>query len=394
MEGTVISVMKRKLTAIKRSYFSFLFILIFLLAFTNISLVFNPITQETRAANISDDYDSSTYLSVTTPIPEEPPAPPGPPPAVGPVTAPIIRDYDLQTIDGNSVLNSKIDVNQEYKFCMEIGSDQGWDDIEYIDIQAWFDHGDDDSTYNQTKGGNINLHLRYENTTGTANYSMLWPDDEVAKGTLTEDIESDGLGYGESNYLTLSFTPGYQFRYAPGDGSWDESTNRINDINSWNFMILVTDSGEDSTGSSTTTVVDEFGVNSYSEIVSAGFPNIEGQPGENASTDSSLTIKTRSNIEYSLSVDVETFYHEAYSEATLSNETIWVKGGDQIEFANFNGTGDIFLYGSSTLYHEADNDNVEKVIDDIDYKCNIPVGQIPGNYSAKQYYNLRTQTNS
>jgi len=63
------------------------------------------------------------------------------------------------------MLNSKIDVNQEYKFCINISSHQGWDDIEQIDIQAWFDNGDDGTIYNQTEGGNLNMFLRYKNTT-------------------------------------------------------------------------------------------------------------------------------------------------------------------------------------------------------------------------------------
>ncbi|MBE3137465.1 MAG: hypothetical protein IMZ43_08790, partial [Thermoplasmata archaeon] len=66
--------------------------------------------------------------------------------------------------------NTQSDVNDsaEYRFIVNISSDQGWDDIQFINITAWYDQGNDGSTYNQTSGGNWNLFLQYKNTTGTA----------------------------------------------------------------------------------------------------------------------------------------------------------------------------------------------------------------------------------
>lgn len=401
MEGTVIFAMSRKLGILHRIYFTLLLVFILLVTFTNIPLIFSPILQDVQAGNVVEDADSSTYLYITTPKPEPPPEEPSPPPVEPPqyqaVEEPIIIWYDLQTTDGDSVLNSKIDVGQEYRFSMVIISDQGWEDIEYIDIHAWFDYGNDDSTYNQTQGGNTNFHLRYENTTGVANYSILWPNIEVTKGTLTEKIESGPTGYSEQcefNRITLSFIPGFQFRYAQGDGSWSKSKNTINDINSWNFRIEVTDKGDYTTCSYTASIVDEFGVNSYSEIVSAGFLDISGNPGENASADSSIIVKTRSNTDYTLSVNIETLYHETNPTATISNENIWVRGGDQLEFTNFTADEETYLYGSKSSYQEADNDDNKKITDNIDYKCSIPIGKIPGNYSGKQCYTMRTETNN
>ena len=95
----------------------------------------------TNAINISSDLDSSTYLQLSI-IEELNPRPPTI------KLEPIINWYDLQTMDNKSVLNSKINVNQEYKFCINITSNQGWVDIDYINITAWFDNADDKSTYN------------------------------------------------------------------------------------------------------------------------------------------------------------------------------------------------------------------------------------------------------
>ena len=76
----------------------------------------------------------------------------------------------------------------------------------------------------------------------------------------------------------------------------------------------------------------------------------------------------------------------------MSNETIWIRGGDQLDFANLIGNEEIYLYGSPTTYHAADDDGAEKITDDLDFKCDIPIGQTPGYYRATQYYKMKAQT--
>ena len=376
--------MKRKMEQAKIKKFStFLSVLLLLSLSTNSPMAIIPLVKTVYAADITSYSHSSSVLGIS--IAGEEPPPPPPPPSVE--TKPRINWYDFQTATGVSKLNSKIDVNQEYKFCINIGSDQGWDDIEYIDIKAWFDNGNDGNTYNQTEGGNLNMFLRYENTTGTANFNLLWPDDEVTKGSFTENSEDT-----KCHNLTFSFIPGYQFRYGPGDGNWDKTKNAINDIWSWNFKISVTDSGEQASGPSTTSIIDEFGVNSYTEVAIAGIPFIQGIPGENASAASNITITTRSNVNYSLSVDADTFSHKTHPTAKMSNQTLWLRGGNLTKFTNFIGSSPIYLYGSLTTFVEADDNNTAKTTDNVDFKCNIPFGQIPGGYNATVYYQLRKQT--
>ncbi len=119
------------------------------------------------------------------------------------------------------------------------------------------------------------------------------------------------------------FIPSYQVRYAPGDGAWDTSYNTTTDTESWNFIITVTDSGEDAPNPITIWITDEFGVYSYSEIVGAGWPTIIGHPGENATANSNISLITRSNGNYSLSTDVTTFVHKTFSSSNdLSRENL------------------------------------------------------------------------
>ena len=314
--------------------------------------------------------------------------------------APRILWYDFQYNQSGtwvSKLNQQIDVNDsaEYRFIVNISSDQGWDDIEFVNITAWYDYGDENSTYNQTLGGNLNLFLQYENTTGTAAWRMLWPNTgEFREGTYADMIGFDPYGspgHTECHNLSFSFIPSYQVRYAPGNGSWNTTRNATNDRYSWNFVIEVTDSGEDALQPITIWITDEFGVYSYSEIVSAGWPTIIGQPGENATANNNITLVTRSNGNYSLTTDVEDLTHRTFPAATISRERIWVRGGDLDSFDNFTAVGSVvYFYGASGSYHPPEANGTNVITDDVEYKCDIPFGQMAGDYWAPIRYHLMT----
>jgi hypothetical protein len=313
---------------------------------------------------------------------------------------PRILWYDFQYNQGGtwvSRLNKQSDVNNsaEYRFIVNISSDQGWDDIEYVNITAWYDQGNEATTYNQTLGGNLNLRLEYENTTGTAVWRLLWPHGgEITEGTYTDDIGFDPFGssgHTECHNLTFTFIPSYQVRYAPGDGAWDDSYNTTDDAKSWNFVIDVTDSGEDAPSPISIWIADEFGFYSYSEIVSAGWPTIIGHPGENATANNNITLITRSNGNYSLTVDVENLTHRTFPTATISRDRIWVRGGDLNIYDNFTAlTGAIYFYGVVGVYHLAEANGTNVITNDVQYKCNIPFGQMAGDYTAPIRYHLMT----
>jgi len=304
---------------------------------------------------------------------------------------PRINWYDFQNSNNISKLNTQIDVNQEYKFIINVSSDQGWDDIEFINITAWYDNGNESTTYNNSGnlGGNLNLFLQYENTTGTGNnavYRMLWPDDEATKGTLTEVVSTDpsgSPGNTDCYNITFPFTPGYQFRYAPNPAN---SAAGYNDLKSWNFNITVLD-----TSNKIDYKINEFGIYSYTEVASAGMPTIQGTPGENATAASSVSVITRSNNNYSLYVDVDTLVHTQNPAFTMSNTTVWVRGADVSSWTNFDGNNPIYLYGDETTYLNASDNDTSKMASDIDYKVDIPNPQQAGDYNATISYFLRTQ---
>jgi hypothetical protein len=421
---------------------------------------------------------------------------------------PRILWYDFQkcsneSFDGYSDIDSQFWVSKRnnmtetdndtwYRFIVNVSSDQGWDNIEYINISAWHDNGSDDDVdgslfgsggYNRSgnRGGNRNFYLMYENVSGTAYYNLTYPwnNSEITIGGFSERNVSDVLGISnqtESRNISFCFKPGYQFRYAPGPGdaaAWvNDSVNCVYGISSgdgydpatrcwesfdnpwsWNFNITVENAGERwEEGRYRSWVNDEFGIYVYTEIVSATNAEIFGAPGDRYSTNGSswynsnfnsgnsvnVTVVTRSNGNYSMTVNVSDLRHVSVIDGLvpddpllhLDNDTIWVRGGNRTVSLNFsdNGRRVIWLYGSGspdgsvdsgTLWQvhevngsckftgEAGDDGLSEVYPDhynsssfrsingvshyVEFACDIPLGQIAGKYSTFVYYHLRTQ---
>jgi len=371
----------------RRKIYSTLMILVLVISLFSHVFLFGPFVLICSAdpGDVSDSYYNSTALNVTVLQLE-----------------PRINWYDLQNSTGASMLNAQLDVNQEYYFVVNISSDQGWAEIDYVNITAWHDLGNDANIYNGTAGGNINLFLQYENTTGSTNWNLLWPSVEatINVGGCSEInvTGSDGSpGFTETMNLTFAWTPGYQIRNAPDP---TDAGAGHNDTWSWNFNITSDDSagyhsydnpiiGE---------TINEYGVYGYTEIVSAGWPVIIGNPGTTASVNDpggsgNITIVSRSNGNYSLSVNVDNLTHRDNPSYIIQNTSIQTQGGDLTPLTNFPGNAVLWYYGSAVpTYHTAENNATSLSTSDVEWAVIIGIGQQPGDYNATIYLHLGTQT--
>lgn len=327
-------------------------------------------------------------------------------------SAPRINWYDFQYNDSGtwiSKLNQQIEVDNdsEYRFIVNISSDQGWDDIEFINITSWYDNGTESSFYNQTLGGNLNLHIQYENTSvGTSNNSVfrnIWPNNEIRFGPHHSRVVNDTLygleGVTEARNMTFTFIPNKQFRYAPGENpTWNNSSVLVENSSkyglfnnySWNFNITV----DDSEGYQSW-VTDEFGVYAYAEIISAQNPSIVGYPGSNYSVNDdggsgNISLVTCSNGNYNLSVDISDLTHQTNPVHTIPKSNVYVKGGNRTTFRPL--LNSVFLYGGSQDslpdYHIAERWGNYVNSSNIEYTCFIPLGQLAGKYTSQIYYHL------
>ncbi len=439
------------------------------------NIILGPFVLNTKAGGTSSSWHNSTWLNVTIEA-----------------KRPRILWYDFQKCTSysgssppalgaqtwSSRRNNMTETDNEtwYRFIVNISSDQGWDNIDYINITCWHDNGslETGSGYNTSNnlGANRNFYLQYENTTGTAVYRLIYPSNnsEVTKGNFLEYNVTDSLGVSstEAHNLSFVFKPGYQFRYASGPGessSWvnhsvsnsggvasGEGYNSntycwesFNNTWSWNFNITVENHGESWEESMYRSWVnDEFGIYAYTEIVSAGNAAIQGAPGGRYSTNSSshfnqvayggdgashnVSVRTRSNGNYSMTVNVSDLEHVADNSIILDNTTIFIRGGTRTSAINFSDSGQsvIFLYGSGTgdgtvsgreiaevngtwkdtgeagddglteLYptgYSSSNFNSQNSLSHyVEFNCEIPLGQQTGKYTTHVFYHLRTQT--
>ncbi len=300
------------------------------------------------------------------------------------LSLPIINSYDLRNNTGSKLNNitGLLDINQEYIFQINITEPNGWENIEFVNISAWYDNGSDATIYNQSNnlGGNLNMNLQCENTTGTAIYRMLWPDDEsqINLGNCTETIVNR-----TTRIINISFVPGSQIRWAGGDGGWDTTQNATNDQYSWNFNITVKDEQNEEV-----VKMDEYGIYRYTSIQPiSDWVDVYAAPGTN--DDSSIvTITYSSNYDFNMSI---------YFEENLTNAT-WA---DNITIANnveikanadpnddvttdkmFTGIGEenaVDIFNVSGFFS---NDGFSKTVN-VQFNVYIPFGIRGGKYTAR-----------
>jgi hypothetical protein len=296
---------------------------------------------------------------------------------------PIINTYNLTNTTGSKLNNATglLDVNKEYTFSVNITEGNGWDDIDYINITAWYDNGSDSTTYNQTHGGNLNMFLQYENTTGTASWSMLWPDDEaqIILANCTETIIST-----TTRIINFSFKPGNQTRWAAGDGAWNTTQNATNDPYSWNFNITVTD-----TTNRTDYKRDEYGIYRYTSLVAdSDWVDVYALPG--FSDDSSVvTITYSSNYDYNMTI----YFEENLTHTTMP--TYYISIADNVTIKadadpndditadkNFTGileANAVDIFNNSGIFQKNGTSQTVQV----QFRVFVPFGTMSGKYTAR-----------
>ncbi|MDH7518083.1 MAG: hypothetical protein QHH19_07080, partial [Candidatus Thermoplasmatota archaeon] len=301
---------------------------------------------------------------------------------------PIINSYDLRNDTGSKLNNiaGLLDVNKEYTFTVNITYKNSWAAIQYINITAWYDHGDDNSTYNQTLGGNLNMFLQYANTSGTAQFNMLWPKNEAQ--LVVSKCKETVINL-TTRIINISFKPLSQVRWASSNNTWNETPNTFNDPYSWNFNITVTDSNDLKASKN-----DEYGVYKFSSIQpEQNWVDVIASPGFSG-TSNVVTITYSSNYNYNISI---------YFEENLTH----VSSGDTISIANnvyilanadpndditedtlFMGVGEKYavdIYNDSGIFNE---NGVSQTVN-VQFEVYIPFGTLSGKYTARVNSNIK-----
>jgi hypothetical protein len=300
--------------------------------------------------------------------------------------APVINSYDLRNSSGSKLNGATglLDVNHEYYFQINITDENGWADIQYINITAWYDNGNESTTYNNSGnlGGNLNMFLQYKNTTGTASFTMIWPNNEAE---LVLANCSETIVTSTTRIIKISFKPESQVRYANTTGGWNTTQNATNDLNSWNFRIDVVD-----TKNAHSWVVDEYGVYRYTFIQpNQNWIDVVAQPGDN-DTSNVVTITYSSNYGYNITIWFEeNLTNQTWGttipiagnvdilNGTDPNDDITPSTGD----ITFNGIGEINAVDIINVSGTFEPDGVTQTVD-VQFNVRIPLGTMWGIYQA------------
>ncbi len=296
--------------------------------------------------------------------------------------APIINNYDLMNITGSKLNNVTgcLDVNAEYYFNINITEPNGWYEINYINITAWYDDGDDNTTYNQTQGGNFNMFLQYENITGIANFTMLWPDDEVQLILIncTETIIDS-----TTRLINISFKPLSQVRWASSNNTWNSTGDAYNDPYSWNFNITVVDSTNRETWK-----INEYGIYKYTlHYLNQDWVDVYAAPGF-SDTSSVVTITYSSNYNFNMSIYFEeNLYNSTWDETIFIANNVDILAGidpndDITTDITFSGIGEanaVDIFNDSGIIPI---NNVSQTVL-VQFDVYIPIGTLGVKYKAR-----------
>jgi len=328
----------------KRRVISALVVILLLLSlFSKGFIIFIPFTENiiklvgANPGNITTYQDTSSSFSVTV------------------MNATPTFNYVDLVLGSTSKLDTWIDVNIMYNFVLNVTCASGWAAVQYINITAWYDNGSESSTYNESGnlGGNLNMFLQYDNTSGTAIYTMIWPDDEATAGAWSVANNETYVNLTTRN-ITFPFTPLYQVRHSSGDGDgWDSTSNIYNDIKSWNFNITV-DIGDPA---------------ALGYYVGAAAINIQHRANGN------FTLKTE------IIGDLQ-----GPGSNTLANTTVGVQGGNLSE-TKFPGNGPLYIWGTASTFEPHPKDNPTNTTSLI-YHCDIPFGTAGGTYTQTVTYDI------
>ena len=292
---------------------------------------------------------------------------------------PVIEWYDLTDSAGVSKLDAKVDVGTVYNFTVRINDTNGWSDIQYVNITAWYDNGTETTTYNQSNnlGGNLNMFLQYENTTGNAVWSMLWPTSgEAILGTCTETVID-----ANTHNLTFNFTPVNQTRWAPGPGGggWTDGPG-FNDANSWNFEINATD------GTNYDSKKDEYGIYRYTNVVvSENWVGAGGVPPGDSTDTNLIAIYYSSNYNFNLTIwFVCNLTNESNNDKILIENNVMIYAVGDLSDGYFAGVGEAnkkYIW----MNKPHDKDNVSACVE-VKFKVKVPLGTLSGVYSTADNY--------
>ncbi|MEF8879913.1 MAG: hypothetical protein V5A64_05940 [Candidatus Thermoplasmatota archaeon] len=295
---------------------------------------------------------------------------------------PVINSYDLKNNTGSKLNNATglLTINKEYYFEINITDKNGWDDIEYVNITAWYDQSDENTEYNQTNGGNLNMFLQYKNTSGNPEYNLIWPNNEV--DIITSKCSETRVN-STTRIIKIYFKPKNQVKWADSNQTWTSTENTTNDPYSWNFKISIVDQADEKTWKT-----DEYGVDRFTYISpDNNYLLVTVAPGEDSDTNM-ITVNYASNHDYNLSIYFENNLYNSTSGNSITiadNLKVLANADPNDDITSdqvFQGLGEENKIKIITTSGTSPTDGLTQEVQ-IQFNIQIPLGTYSGIYSSK-----------
>ena len=339
---------------------------------------------QAMAADIPSDDDTDNTLGAT--VASNPPE---------------ISAVDITNAADTSLMHTQLDVGTTYYFNLTIRDPDGWGDLQWANVQIWFDGGSSEIAYTaQTTGANYRVNLNYTNVAPLTDPALSeW---SITEGNAVYASGSSSIftNVNQENYtFKLAFTLNNQIRQASEPTSTGPSVG-YNDLDSWNMQVRARDFGNpdvfvrDAAGSGSG-VHFEFGVFQFNNVsIGANWDAGTISPGGDATT-AIVTVTHVANDNYRLSVWFDTHLVDGGNTIDITNVNITAAGdaGDAISsdtfFAGLGIGNRVYIHGSgaSTRAHDTAGDSQTT---GVQFGVSVPFGTPSGTYVANLTIRVET----
>ena len=302
---------------------------------------------------------------------------------------PVITGFDITDASDTSFMHAQLDVTPTtYFFNVTVNDDNGWSDIQWINIRVWFDNESSEISFDsQTTGANYKAVLNYTNAGDLTTPNLgEW---NVTEGNIVYTSGSSSIftNTANQNYtFKLAFVLNEQIRQANTPSN--TAAGSYNDLGSWNAEVKAIDSGVTTTNqANTTNVFHEFGVFQFTNVSIASDWTVAATiaPGASDSTPI-VTVTHKANRNYTMTV---WFDSHLTGPATIdvSNINITADGDadDEItadlSFAGLGEANERYIHGSATT-NKTHNFTDNQETTGVKFRIFVPLGTLSGTYTA------------
>ncbi|MBA3045240.1 MAG: hypothetical protein KKH41_07585 [Candidatus Thermoplasmatota archaeon] len=315
--------------------------------------------------------------------------------------APAITGFEIVNAGYTTILDAQVDVNTEITVNVTIEDNNGWDDVDTIQVMCWYDGGSEGYFSGQTTGHNYRVLLYYDNTAAGGNGQTVPTTGNMdAKYSTTVDHSTvtDGthavteVTANQKYKLTWKFTPSYQFKQADIPAVADGVA--FANANSWNVMVNATDAAATTSQKDSGSDAYEFGIYKYTYISSASNTWNVGTVAPNANSDATAaSVTTRSNDDMDLTVWINGDLTCASPSDTIPTSGSYVKilaaasaaddiAGDLTYTANLEAGEKTILANTGYGDHSAYMASNSALTTSVNFNIAVPYGTLPGTYTA------------